>query len=170
MTDVDPEPTETPRAAPPEGAGAGEAAGTLPPLDAVDSRWWYWIAAYPLAVLLFVPLVVVAALLFVMPFVVVGPDMGPGAGPGPGVAMAVIGLVMALLVVAVLVLTFVLLVMFPIALYMDARAVGDADVGWSPDPLLYGLLGLLQLVVTPIIGLVVAVYYLYRRHEHVGVP
>lgn len=65
---------------------------------------------------------------------------------------------------------FVLIVMFPIAQYMDARAVTNAGLEWTPDPLLYGLLGLRQLVVTPVIGLVIAVHYLYRRHEHVVVP
>ena len=44
-----------------------------PPLDVVGSRWWYWIAAYLVVPILFVPVVIIAGLAFVTPAVVVGP-------------------------------------------------------------------------------------------------
>jgi hypothetical protein len=141
---------------------------TIPPLDAVDSRWWYWIAAYPVAMLLFVPVVVIGAVLFFVPVFAVGVDPQPGPGAWPFVTL--LGLVVGLLVVLVVLAAFALAVVFPVALYFDARAVSEADVGWQPDPLLYGLLGLVQLAVTPLVGFVVAVYYLYQRHGYVGVP
>lgn len=136
-----------------------------PPLDAADSRWWYWIVAYLVTSILFVPFVVVAVLAFLAPVVVVGPGGGPTVG-----APRVLFLLFTLLVFGFAVLAFGVFVMLPVALYMDARQVARADLDWEPDPLLYGGLGLLQFFVTPVVGLVVALYYLYRRHEEVGVP
>jgi hypothetical protein len=77
----------------------------------------------------------------------------------------------ALLVVPLVLLGLLLALLFPFAIYADAAAVADADVGWDPDPFLYGLLGAVGLFaggapVQPAVGL----YYLYRRHQHVGTP
>lgn len=141
-------------------------AATYPALDAVDSRWWYWIAAYLVVAVLFVPFVAVAAFAFLVPTIVVG----PGSGPAVGAPIAVAALLFAFLVFVFVVAAFVVSVLLPVALYMDARRVAQADLDWEPDPVVYGALGLLQFVVTPLVGLVVALYYLYQRHEHVGVP
>lgn len=137
-----------------------------PPLDAVNSRWWYWIAAYLVATVVFIPLLVIAMLSFMVPVMVVG----PGQGPGMSMPIRLFMLLFMLLVFGVLVLSFVVFVMLPVALYMDARQVSRAEIDWEPDPVLYGVLGLLQFIVTPIVGIVVALYYLYKRHEEVGVP
>lgn len=147
-------------------------AADFPPLDAVDSRWWYWIAAYPIVLLLVIPVAVVGLILFIVPVAVVGPgaDPGPGAGAGFGAILVLVALLVVGLLVIIGLLSFALIVMLPVALYLDARAVAAADVDWQPDPFLYGLLGILQLFVTPVIGIVVAAYYLYKRHVHVGVP
>lgn len=137
-----------------------------PPLDAVDSRWWYWIAAYVATSLLFVPFVVLAGVAFLSPVLVAG----PGSGPVIGAPVAFVFLLVALLLLGFGILAFVVFVGLPIALYMDARRVGRADLDWRPDPFVYGGLGLLQFVVTPVVGFLVALYYLYQRHKHVGVP
>jgi hypothetical protein len=146
----------------------GASESSLPQLDTVDSRWWYWIAAYPVAMLVSIPIMVVAMLLFIVPAFVVGVE--PQPGPGSWGFITLIGVVLGLLMMVVIVAAFALAVLFPVALYFDARAVSEADVDWHPDPLLYGLLGLLQLIVTPLIGFFISIYYLYQRHEHVGVP
>lgn len=142
-----------------------------PPLDAVGSRWWYWIAVYPIAMVLVVPLVVFAVVLFTVPLTVVESSTdAPAAAPTPSALLAVLAMAFAAVVLVVIMLGIVSSVLLPIALYMDARAVAKADLEWSPDPVLYGVLGLLPYFVTPLVGIVVAVYYLFRRHEVVGVP
>jgi len=140
----------------------------VPPLDAVDSRWWYWIAAYPVVSLLLFPVLAIVAFATFSTAFVVGSGMEPG--PGPGMGFAFVGVAFGFLVFALFLLSLVVFLLLPAALYMDARAVARAGLDWTPDPLVYAVAGLLQFVVTPVVGLVVALYYLYRRHEHVGVP
>ncbi len=140
----------------------------VPPLDVVDSKWWYLIAAYPIVFFLFVPVFLIGGLLIAIPVIIMGPGIQPARGL---VALgAIFGILLAIIIVVMIMLTFALVVTFPIALYLDARAITDADIDWAPDPLLYGLLGVLQLIVTPLIGIIIAIYYLYRRHQTVGVP
>lgn len=142
-----------------------------PPLDVVESRWWYWIAAYPIALLLFVPLVAFIAVVgLVAATSVTVVDGGPSPGAAPTVIAVIVGAVLVFLILTVIIVSIALIVLLPIALYMDARAVSEAAVDWQPDPFLYGILGVLQIFITPVIGVIIAVYYLYRRHEHVGVP
>lgn len=137
-----------------------------PPLDAVDSRWWYWIAAYVVSAVLFVPFVVIAAVAIIVPGIAVGGGQETAfAGP-----FVVLVLLFVLLLFAAVLVVFAVFAVLPIALYMDARQVDKANLRWQPDPIVYGLLGLAQFVVTPLVGFVVAVYYLFRRHEAVGVP
>lgn len=61
---------------------------------------------------------------------------------------------------------------FAISLYLDTRKIRSADVPWNPNPYLWGVIGL-----APLIGLVLgtfslmiplALIYLYRRNQHVG--
>lgn len=145
-------------------ATAPDGADRYPPLDVVDSRWWYWIAAYPIVTLLFVPLVILLAVLFLAPALIVSPNGAPRAFFG------LMGIVLVVVILAIVMTSLLVFLLLPVALYMDARAVGTAPGDWEPDPLLYGLLGLLQFLTTPLVGLVVAVYYLYQRHVHVGIP
>ena len=89
----------------------------------------------------------------------------------PVAAVGLSAVAVTALVVPILLLGMLLAVFFPVAIYLDAEAVADAGVGWDPDPFLYGLLGAAGLFaggapVQPVLGL----YYLYRRHEHVGTP
>jgi hypothetical protein len=136
-----------------------------------QSRWWYWIAAYPIYSLLAIPL----ALLGVVLFASVGAATAPAGpmGPDPQVVGPVVFGVVALLVgigAIYALLGLVLTLMLPVALYVDANELTESTVDWSPDPILYGLVGLLNFLAAPFVGIIVAIYYLYRRHEHVGTP
>lgn len=110
-----------------------------PPLDIVGSRWWYWIVAYLVVSVLFVPIVIIAALAFVTPAVVVGPGE-----PTVGVPLQVLVLVFTLLIFGFAILSLAVFVMLPVALYMDARQVARANIDWEPDPVLYAILALLK--------------------------
>ena len=138
----------------------GDAPGT------VDSRWWYWIAAYPVATLLVLPVIIIIGLIALAPALAIGAD----PAPAPVIGWAIILVFAAFLLFGLLVGMLVVFVMLPIALFFDARAVQEADVEWNPDPIVYALVTLLQFFVTPLVGLVVSLYYLYRRHEVLGVP
>jgi len=140
----------------------------IPPLDVVDSRWWYWIVAYPVVTLLFIPLVIILGVIGLAPYVVISPDTQPR--PLLGVAFGLLGLVVGMLLLVLVLVSLAVFVMLPVALYMDSRAVSKAEYMWKPNPLLYGIVGMIQFLLTPLIGLIVALYYLYCRHEHVGVP
>ena len=133
--------------------------GDLLPRPGVDSRWWYWIAA--------IPLYVVAGAAFVFLFAVVA-LAGFGIGFDAGFVVA------GLLFVAVFVLGLVglvLTILFPIATYVDARAVAASDAPWTPDPLVWGLAALATVVLSAFtLSFVLAVYYLYKRHVAVGTP
>lgn len=134
--------------------------------EPIASRWWYWIAAYPLAALLSIPLSFVLILAIVGPLVLLGNEPAPGVTVGV-LLVVLLGIVVVSLFLVILIGIFVAL---PIAIYFDARVIAAAGRDWSPDPVIYAVLAALQFVVTPLIGLIVALYYLYRRHEEVGVP
>ena len=132
--------------------------GDLLPYASVDSNWWYWIAA-PLV--LFV-LSAVAGVLFVLGFLV---DVFLTGGLLTVAAVFVFGSLAALV-------GLVLSVLFPVAVYVDARALSDApESSWSPDPVLYGLVALAGVLLTAFtVSVPFGIYYLYRRHEAVGTP
>jgi hypothetical protein len=145
-----------------DGAGGSEfddPVGDLLPRPGVDSRWWYWIAA--------IPLYVVVGAAFVLLFAVVA-LLGFGIGFDAGFVAA------GLLFVAVFVLGLaglVLTILFPIATYVDARAVAASDASWTPDPLVWGLAALATVVLSAFtLSFVMAVYYLYKRHVAIGTP
>ena len=141
-----------------------------PAADRVESRWWIVVAA---AAAFWAFAFVVG--LFVFLFVLTGTLGGVAAGaPGdvlPGIFFPVgFGLV-ALVVVPIALLGLALGLLLPVALYLDAEAVGRAEVEWTPDPILYALVGTVGLFAqgTPVQP-AVALYYLYQRHRHVGTP
>ncbi len=129
-----------------------------------DSRWWYAIAAVPITYavsFLFGGVATIWALLLVL-----GAGMAPNAGivVGGGISLLIFG---ALAVAAVTVLVTVLL---PVALYFDTELVAEVDsAGWNPDRDLYVIAALAGLFVSGL-SAAVALYYLYRRHVHLGVP
>ena len=153
---------------PPSGDDATTASPTAEPTGGVgerlpratiESRWWYWIAAVPVY---FAVSLVLGGLAFAVVFLGFWVDVG----------VAVSGVFLFALVAFFLALPgLVLSVLFPLAVYVDARAVSEAEVGWNPDPALYGLVALAGVLATAFtVSVPMALYYLYRRHEAIGVP
>ncbi|MGM0604809.1 MAG: hypothetical protein ACQETB_03955 [Halobacteriota archaeon] len=141
-------------------------AASQPGVDhpAVESRYWYWVAAVPLYVLVGFVGSIVAAFAFLFG---VGLDVAGGAGAVTILLVVLFGLVASIFGLFGVVLLFA----FPIGIYLDATAIADADVDWEPDAVLYGLLALGSAIVTAFtLSLFVALYYLYRRHEAIGDP
>lgn len=150
----------------------GERSGPYERSERVDSRWWlvvaaaaaFWAVVYAVGVLF-----ALVAVLGVFGGAFFG-SMGPGHGfPFPFFPGA-FGLA-ALLIVPLVLVGFLVSLLLPVALYLDSEAVGRADVGWTPDPVLYAIAGVVGLFAQGLpIQPAVALYYLYRRHEHVGEP
>ena len=68
-------------------------------------------------------------------------------------------------------LGLVLTILFPVATYVDARAIAESDASWTPDPLVWGLAALATVVLSAFtLSVVLALYYLYKRHVAVGTP
>lgn len=134
-----------------------------------ESYWWSPIALQPFVVLSEYYLV------FVFPLTEQGL-------PGVVSALAELGMGVALLTSN---LSFVVTPLFPVALYLDAKAIRDESADWRPNPLVFGALGLLQfadpiativpfstLVGVPysqyaVVGVaaLVSVGYLFKRHR-----
>jgi hypothetical protein len=134
--------------------------GDLLPRADVDSRWWYWIAAIPLYV------VIGGAAAVLLFFVVVLAGFGFGF-EGGFIATGLLFVVLGVLGLVGLVLS----ILFPIATYIDARAIAASEASWTPDPLVWGLAALATEVLSAFtLSLVVALYYLYKRHIAVGTP
>jgi len=133
--------------------------GDILPRVGVDSTWWYWIAA--------IPLYVVVSAVFGLLFAVVAL-----AGFGLGLEGGLIGFGLLFVFVVALGLTgLVLTILFPIATYIDARAIAASDASWTPDPLVWGLAALATVILSAFtLSFVLAVYYLYKRHVAVGTP
>lgn len=66
-------------------------------------------------------------------------------------------------------LAIIMLLLLPVALYFDISAINRSGVDWAPNRTLYVLAATIGIVAT-VISFVVAVVYLYRRHQHVGIP
>lgn len=129
-----------------------------PSADEVESRWWYWIAAIPLASVIGYVLMVLVILTAAPAITTTGAELGAGFGVA-FVALAAFG-----------VFALVFGLMFPLAIYFDAQAIREADLDeWKPDPAFFAVLGVIGLAVA-VVQLVVAVYYLTRRRQVVGVP
>lgn len=145
---------------------------------AVDSRWWYWVAAVPVAF---------AFWLASAAWVAVGTALDPGLAGGVGFESA-----LGLALVAMGVPLLVLLLVFPVAVHFDARAVAEQST-WRPNRSLLAALALAAPVlaaaavaavvldaVAAVPGSIAAVtlgylaaapvagYYLYRRRARVG--
>lgn len=118
---------------------------------ATGSNWWYVAVVVPLlsAVMLFVgfPAVVAGLLIGVRAFV----------------------LLLFVLLLFVGLPLFVATLVLPIALYKDVEYVRSLDVDWEPDRDLFVLLAVVGIFVN-LVSPVVALYYLYQRHVHVGRP
>ncbi|WP_458188842.1 hypothetical protein [Haladaptatus sp. NG-WS-4] len=148
--------------------------------DRVNSRWWYWIAAVPTVFVFW--LVTVAWVAFAI-------SMEPGLF-GIGDDSRAVRLFVALpraatvSLVAVGVPFVVLTALFPFAVFQDTQAISRAEAGWEPSGnyALVALLGVVALAglalsdlsLAVIVGFVLSVpfslYYLWLRHDRLGVP
>ncbi|MFC7167154.1 hypothetical protein [Halospeciosus flavus] len=123
------------------------ATGGGPP---TESRWWYWLVAAP--VLTLVELVLGAALLATVSV--------SGGGFDPAHLVVVAPYTLVALAVRLL---------FPVAIFFDARAVRTANLDWRPSSERYALAGVVAVPI-PLADCLVAGYYLRLRARHVGVP
>ncbi|MFB6111688.1 MAG: hypothetical protein ABEJ35_04035 [Halobacteriaceae archaeon] len=120
---------------------------------AVDSRWWLWVAG--------VPIVAVFWLLTVVWLAIAAGGTGLLATPvasAVGLATIVLGIPM-----------FVVAVVFPMAVYYDARALSTGGLRLQPAPRL-ALLAAASLLTGPVLSVPFACWYLWRRHRVAGVP
>ena len=137
--------------------------GSLPAAD-VDSRWWYWIAAVPVYFLVTFVGGAIAAVLFV--FAGLLDVLGLG-GLASVSTFVLFGGVAALFGLVGVVVAFA----FPVAVYVDARAIEATGGEWQPDPVLWGLVAVVAVLVTNfVLSVPMALYYLYKRREALGTP
>ncbi|RBI63108.1 hypothetical protein DMJ13_00685 [halophilic archaeon] len=146
--------------------------------DRVGSRWWYWIAAIP---------TVFAFWLVTVAWVALAISLEPGLLDGPGFGDDPISNAAVISLVAVGVPFVALTAIFPLAVFQDSHAIDRAAVEWEPPGGSYALLALGGWLVGGAVGVILvdlsmaiiagfaasvpfAVYYLERRHEHLGVP
>jgi hypothetical protein len=59
-----------------------------------------------------------------------------------------------------------LVLLYPVALYQDAKYVRQNSSNWRPGKIRYGLLGVLVVLSAGILSLLVSPYYLYKRRSH----
>lgn len=117
------------------------------PTAVESSRWWYWIAAYVLYVGVVFSATTLATFEGLLP---------------PVRFRSVMGGLFVLVGIGVFVLAVA-------AVYVDGRSLHRADSPWRPAYSWY-LLGILVGTVVYPVGPLVAAYYLYQRHRHLGSP
>ena len=137
--------------------------GLLPDAD-VGSDWWYWIAAVPAYFVVTLAGGLFAAVLFVFAGLLDIVGLGGLASVSTFVLFGGFAALLGLVGV-------VLACVFPVAIYVDARALEREGGAWTPDPVLWGLFAVAAVLVTNfIVSVPLALYYLYKRHEAVGTP
>lgn len=130
----------------------------------VDANWWYWVAAVPIYMVVGLVAGLFVGLLFLVGIAV---DVGGGGGLATGLVTMLVVLGGVGYGLAGLVLS----VGFPIGMYKDAKAIEESTVSWNPDPMLYLLVAAASVLLTAFtVSVVVALYYLYRRNQALGVP
>lgn len=131
---------------------------------AVDSKWWYWVAAVPIYVAVGILAGIVAGLLFLLGIAV---DIGGGMGIATGIVT--VGVAVGSIGYGLVGLALALL--FPLGIYTDAVEIEASTARWDPDPVVYLVVAAASVLLTAFaVSAVVALYYLYRRHEAVGTP
>lgn len=117
------------------------------------SRWWWWIASLPISVAFWILTIVWLAIA----------TEGTGLLGDPlvsGAALATVGLGVPLLIIAVI---------FPVAVFFDAKALKDGN-GLSYSPASLGIAAAASLVTGPLLSVPFACWYIWHRHEVVGIP
>lgn len=144
-----------------ETAGVDESASVS---GAVDSKWWYCVAAVPIYAVIGLVAGIIGVVLFLLGIAV---DVGGGEGIATGVVVVLIMLGVGIYGLVGLGLS----ILFPIGVYLDAKTIAESDVSWDPDPVLYLLVSAGSVLLTGFtLSFIVALYYLYRRNQAVGVP
>jgi uncharacterized integral membrane protein len=105
------------------------------PTDPITSRWWYGVALQPVTTLLFIGL-----------FALVGTGILQTADAFSDTVKFLLLVVVGIPLIIVVIGGFIGGPLFPVALFMDAKAVRRADLEWKPNPYLYAILGLTQLM------------------------
>ncbi|MFB6137597.1 MAG: hypothetical protein ABEJ42_04570 [Halobacteriaceae archaeon] len=150
-----------------------DAPDSAPSTVDVDSRWWYWIAASPVAIGLAF-LVSVAVFVTVLAGVLARGGQPPGVDPLPGPSHGVwveptLGPLALAALAAVGTAVLVVVLVCPLAMYRDATVIAREHGEWQPDPVFWAVVGGVGVFVTAL-QFGGAVYYLWRRHRAVGVP
>lgn len=158
------EPDHPPEAAETTSESLRRTLDTLLPEAGVESNWWYWVAAVPVYFLVALVGGVLAAIVFIFAGVLDIVGLGGLASVSTFILFGGVATLFGLFGV-------VIAIVFPIAIYVDARAIESAGKAWTPDPVLWGLLAVVAVLVTNfIISVPLALYYLYKRHEALGTP
>lgn len=153
-----------------------------------DSRWWYWVAALPAIVALWLASALWVLLGVSLGFGGLGGGAGGGGGSGGLGGQGLLFLPAVALGAPALVVFFLL----PLALWRDGDAVRRSGAGWPDLPvvwaavagvvdvvLLAGLvvlaridrtLGLAVVLLAVLAGTALAITYLRRRARHVWTP
>lgn len=134
------------------------------PEAGVESNWWYWIAAVPIYFLVALVGGALTAVLFLFAGILDVVGLGGLASISALVVFGGAAALFGLVGVAIA-------IVFPVAMYIDARAIESVGEEWTPDPVLWGLLAVVAVLVTNfIVSVPLALYYLYKRHEALGTP
>jgi len=131
-------------------------AGSARTVDAaaVGSRWWYWVAAVP-AIAGF------GGLTFGWVALATTAEFGTALGTDPvEFALSLSALVVGAPLAPVL-------LVFPVATYLDARALTTAGADWRPTPARWAALAGAS-ALTVLGSVPFACYYCYRRYRAVG--
>lgn len=133
----------------------------------VRSRWWYGVAASLL--LLAGTWASWLALRAVSTPTGSDPATLSPTGAGP------IFLLSLLATILFVVGTWLSVPLLSASLYADARRLADANGGWSPDPRVYGGIGVVHLAALAVpyvyaLTVPASLWYLFQRHRHVGAP
>ncbi|WP_231190247.1 hypothetical protein [Haladaptatus sp. DYF46] len=130
---------------------------TDPPATIRSSRWWYLIAIIPIIELLMAS---IAGATFFLVFALDQTQI-------LGFNETTIAMAMVLLSIVV----FLVMILLPYAVYRDLELLEEyvTLTQWRFDRHQF-LIGAVAGVFLPILGFGVALYYLYQRHHHVGIP
>ena len=130
----------------------------------VDSKWWYGVAAVPIYVLVGIVGGGFAVLLFLF-------GVAVDVGGGMGLATGLVVVLLTLGVIGYALAGLALSILFPVAIYLDAKEIAATDGAWEPDAVLYLIVAAASVVFSAFsLSAVVALYYLYRRNQAIGVP
>lgn len=122
-----------------------------------SSSWWYGVALVP----------ILLGLVWVS---WAGLEVTGFSSPGNSGAFP-----FALISIALVITTWVTAPVFALCLFLDARAIRSNSLDWEPNHYLYGIIGFVHLgalfsVVVYALTIPAGLFYLYQRHQYIGIP